>query len=274
MRATVAALFHLLAAPLLFAVSPRISFERVLPAVHDLGRAREVAIVHAIGDTTAVETFVEIFVEQTNEAGFFRVRDARATTGPADVYLAVKSFTCETSDREGEGSTRDPDGNRVKTRQEWVDASCMARIDVMSREMKRVSTFYGKGDGTSPHVDRRSVEEREAALRQAARYAAIDAAERITPRRVKEIIPLDESAPAFSEGMSLIDSGRVPEARARWEAALRQNPRSAALHFNLAAICEALGDRKSAQLHYVAASQLAPKEPRYAGEMRLFTKRQ
>ena len=99
MRATVAALFHLLAAPLLFAVSPRISFERVLPAVHDLGRAREVAIVHAIGDTTAVETFVEIFVEQTNEAGFFRVRDARATTGPADAYLAVKSFTCETSDR-------------------------------------------------------------------------------------------------------------------------------------------------------------------------------
>ena len=37
------------------------------------------------------------------------------------------------------------------------------------------------------------------------------------------------------------------EARAHWEAALRQQPRSAPLHFNLAAVCEALGDRKAAE---------------------------
>ena len=88
------------------------------------------------------------------------------------------------------------------------------------------------------------------------------------------MIPLEETAPAFDEGMALIDSGRVAEARARWEAALRNEPRNAALHFNLAAVCEALGDRKAAQGHYTAARSLAPKEERYASEMRLFEKRQ
>lgn len=261
-------------ASLLFAVLPRIAFERVLPAPHDIGRNRDVAIVHAIGDSSKIDEFIELFIDQVNHAGFHRVRDARQSTGPADVYLAVKTFTCNTSTREGEGSVRDYEGNRVKRKLTWVDAICTARIDVMSKEMKRVSTFYGKGEGTSPRVEQLGDEEREIALHQATRYAAVDTAERITPRRVKEIIPLDETAPELDEGMSLIESGRMREARTLWEAALRQQPRSPALHFNLAAICEALGDRPTAQRHYAAAQQLAPREERYASEMRLFTRRQ
>ena len=267
-------LLHLLVAPLLFAASPRISFERVLPAPHDIGRNRDVAIVHAIGDSSKIDEFIDLFVEQANHAGFHRLRDARQTTGPADVYLAIKTFTCETTTREGEGSVRDYEGNRVKRKQTWADAICTVRIDVMSREMKRQSTFYGKGEGTSPRVEQLSDEEKETALNQATRYAAVDAAERITPRRVKEIIPLDDTAPEFGEGMSLIDSGRVREARTHWETALRQQPRSAPLHFNLAAVCEALGDRRAAGSHYTAAHELAPKEERYTSEMRLFTRRQ
>ncbi|MGZ5442729.1 MAG: hypothetical protein ACXW5U_12045 [Thermoanaerobaculia bacterium] len=274
MRASFAVLLHLLTAPLLFAVSPRIAFERVLPAAHDIGRGRDVAIVHAIGDTAKIETFIEHFVERANGSGFFRIRDARAATGPADVFLVIKTFTCDTVAREGEGSVRDYEGNRVKRTLAWAEAICSARIDVMSQDMKRVSTFYGRGEATSPRVERMTADEREIALRQAARYAAVDAAERITPRRVKEMIPLDATAPAFEEGMALIDSGRVAEARGRWEVALRQQPRSAALHFNLAAVCEALGDRRAAQSHYTAARQLAPKEERYASEVRLFERRQ
>ena len=264
----------LLVASFLFAVLPRIAFERVLPAPHDLGRDRDVAIVHAIGDSSKIDEFIELFADQVNHAGFHRVRDARQTTGPADVYLAVKTFTCDTATREGEGSVRDYEGKRVKRKLTWVDAICTVRIDVMSQEMKRVSTFYGKGEGTSPRVEQLTDEEKEIALHQATRYAAVDAAERITPRRVKEIIPLDETAPAFDEGMSLIDSGRMREARTHWEAALRQQPRSAPLHFNLAAVCEALGDRKAAERHYTAAHDLAPKEERYTSEMRLFSRRQ
>jgi tetratricopeptide (TPR) repeat protein len=269
-----AALLQLLVAPLLFAASPRISFERILPAAHDIGRDRDVAIVHAIGDTAQVDEFVELFVDQANHSGFHRLRDARQTTGPADVYLAVKTFTCETTTREGEGSTRDFEGNRVKRKHVWVDAICTVRVDVMSQDMKRLSSFYGKGEGTSPRVEALSEQERDIALHQATRYTAVDAAERITPRRVKEIILLDDTAPAFDEGMSLIDSGRVSEARAHWATALRQQPRSAALHYNLAAVCEAMGDRKAAERHYTAAHQLAPKEARYASEMKLFSRRQ
>ncbi len=269
-----AVLFQILTAPLLFAVSPRIAFERVLPAVHDIGRNRDVAIVHAIGDSPKIEAFIDYFIEQANDSGFHRIRDARTATGPADVFLVIKTFTCESVTREGEGSTRDYEGNRVKRMLKWEDAVCRARVDVMSQEMKWVSSFYGKGEGTSPRVEQITNEERQIALQQAARYAAVDTAERITPRRVKEMIPLDETAPAFDEGMALIDSGRIPEARERWVAALRQQPRNAALHFNLGAICEALGDRKAAQAHYIAAKQLAPKEQRYASEMRLFERRQ
>lgn len=273
MRAFSAVLLHLLTAPLLFAASPRIAFERVLPAAHDIGRDRDVAIVHAIGDTAKIETFIEHFLERANGSGFLHIRDARTATGPADVYLAIKTFTCDTVEREGEGSVRDYAGNRVKRTLTWAEAICSARVDVLSRDMKRVSTFYGKGEGTSPRVERMTADEREIALRQAARYAAVDAAERITPRRVKEMIPLDETAPALEAGMALIDSGRLAEARGLWEVALRQQPRSAPLHFNLGAVCEALGDRTAAQNHYKAARRLAPKEHRYASEMRLFERR-
>lgn len=269
-----AAFLHLLFAPLLFAVSPRIAFERVLPAPHDVGRNRDIAIVLANGQGPMLETFIEHFLDETNHSGFLEIRDARNATGPADVYLVIKTFQCDHATREGEGSARDYAGNRVKRTVKWEDAVCSVRIDVMSNEMKWKSSFYGKGEGTSPRVEQITDEERNVALLQAARYAGVDAAERITPRRVKEMIPLDETAPAFDEGMALIDSGRMAEARGRWEAALRQDPRNAALHFNLGAVCEALGDRKAAHGHYAAARAIAPKEPRYSTEMRLFEKRQ
>ena len=268
------ALFQILLAPLAFAVSPRITFERVLPAPHDLGRNRDIAIVEALGDTPKIEAFLEHFVDQANHSGFHRVRDARMATGPADLYLVIKTFTCESTTREGEGSVRDFAGNRVKKMLRWEEAVCRSRVDVRSREMRYVSTFYGTGEGSSPRVEQITDEERNIALHQAARYAAVDAAERITPRRVKEMIPLDETAPAFDEGMAFIDSGRMAEARRHWESALREQPRNAALHFNLGAVCEALGDRRAAQRHYTAAKQLAPKEERYASEMRLFERRQ
>ena len=257
MRWRSAVLLQLLLGPSLFAVSPRISYERVHPAAHDLGRARDLAIVHVVGDSDATDAFVEHFLDQVNHSGFLQARDARDATGPADAYLAVRTFSCETFNREGEGSVRDPDGKRVKRKQVWVDAVCTTRIDVMGRDMKRLSSFYGRGEGTSPHVSEASEDERVLALRQAARYAAIDAAERITPRRVREHIPLDDEAPAFEEGMSLIDSGLLREARVTWENALRQHPRNAGLHFNLAAVCEALGDAKAAEKHKKAARELA-----------------
>jgi len=259
-------------APLLLGATPRVTFERILPATHDV-HAEDLALVQAIGDHASVETFVEIFVEQVNESKVLRMRDIRRGTGSADAYLDVRGFTCELVEREGDGSVRDADNKRVRRRHVWADAVCRARVDVLSKANLRVSTFQVKGEGTSPRVEKMTEDERQIALEQAARYAAISAAERITPRRVREQVVLDEKAPAFEEGMAMIDSGRLGEARAIWTEALRNSARSAALHYNLAAVCEALGDRVTAETHYRAARDLAPGEPRYSLELKLFEKR-
>jgi tetratricopeptide (TPR) repeat protein len=266
------ALSLIAATPILAAA--RISFERRLPAPHDLGAAEELALLHAIGDNAKVEAFVGRFIEQVNRSGALRMRDARRELNQrraADAYLSVKTFTCDTRSGGAEGNAYDVDGKRVRRQFVWVDATCVARIDIAAGK-QRVS-FAVKGEGTSPRVEAVTDEERNFALEQAAKYAAVDAAERITPRRVRESIELDETAPAFEEGFARIDVERFDDAREIWERALRQEPRSAPLHYNLAAVCEALGDRKAAELHYVAARELAPNEPRYASELRSFLRR-
>jgi hypothetical protein len=263
----------LLCAPMLAALSPRITFIRIVPASQSLGKSESIAVAQAIGDHPSIDIFVTVLTSELNHSGFFHARDLRQNSGPADVYLAVKNYHCEPSERSGEGSTRDVDGNRVKRKHVWIDVLCTARIDVLSNVMKYQSTFYAKGEGTSPRVESLTAAEREIAYRQAARYAALDAAERITPRKVRESIALDETAPAFQEGFAMIAADRPGEARRIWETAMTKQPRSAPLRFNLAAVCEALGDRRAAAVHYAAARDLAPAEPRYASEMKLFTKR-
>jgi tetratricopeptide (TPR) repeat protein len=273
MRTLVAALLHLAAAPLLLAAPPRIAFERTLPAAHDLGRIEEIAIVQAKGETQQVEAFLDELLRDLNRGGFL-ARDARFTTGPAEAHLDVKTLICTTAVRSSEGTARDVDGNRVKKRYENVEATCSARIEVFNRFMKHQSTFYASGSGVSPRVEAVTAEDRERAIEHAAHHAASEAAERITPRRVRESIVLDETAPAFEEGFAMIEASRFPQAKAIWEAALRRGgARSAALRFNLGAITEAMGDRRAAELHYNAAKQLAPGEARYALELKQFARR-
>ncbi|HUP60492.1 MAG TPA: hypothetical protein VNA69_08765 [Thermoanaerobaculia bacterium] len=269
MRAPIAVLMLYLATATAAFAAPRIAFERLLPAAHDLGSAEEIAVVFAIGDHVKVEAFVDRFVHQLNRSGVLRATDARRERERrADAYLSVKSFTCKTREGEGEGGAYDVDGKRVRRRHVWADATCMARIDVLTGKAR--SSFFVKGEGTSPRVAEVTDEERNIAFEQAARYAAVTASERITPRRVRESIPLDDTAPAFEEAYALIDIDRFADARALWERVLAQQPRSAALHYNLGAICEALGDTRSAELHYVAARRLAPTAERYTSELRLF----
>ena len=101
------------------------------------------------------------------------------------------------------------------------------------------------------------------AYEQAARYAALDAADAITPRTVRESIELDDTAPAFDQGIGLINANRLTEAQKLWQATLRRERQSAALNFNLSAVCEALGDMKSAEEYLRAAVRLSPAETRY-----------
>jgi len=273
MRAIVAVLLHLLLMPPAWAAAPRLVFDRLLPPAHDLGKATDVALVAAESADPHVEPFIDHFLEHANRPGGTHFRDARTTPGPAELHLVLKMLQCDAADREGEGSVRDADGNRVKHRYFWVDAVCAARIDVLSRYMKPLSTFYAKGEGRSSRVEALDGDQRADALMDAARAAASDAAGRVTPRRVRESIALDDTAPVFEDGASFIAAQDFGSARKIWEEALKKTPSSAPLHFNLGAVCEALGDRQAARLHYLAARELAPRETRYEDEMKLFARR-
>jgi tetratricopeptide (TPR) repeat protein len=291
MKRTLLILAALASAPL--AAAPRVSWVRTVPAMYDLGGFDHIVVLYAVSDSDKVATFVDVFVDHANRGGAMRVEDATnhghhvigerpdaearkriRREHPADLYLGVNQFTCTSVERGGEGSTRDVDGERVKRKQMWVDALCRARVDVIDREaQRRLFSFLVKGEGTSPRVQELGVEEREIALEQAARYAAIQATELITPRKVRESVELDDSGPLLDEAASLLDADRLRDVRTLWESALKSNPRSAALRYNLGAVCEAAGDLNAARDYYQQALRLSPAERRYRAELDMFRKR-
>jgi len=283
--------------PLLFlqvtaalAAGPHLSFTRVVPAPHDLSPAQQIAVIYAIGDNKSVTTFVEDFVDYIERARTLRVENAvennqnlAAFEGadfkrlrrehPADAYIGVSVFTCTSTQRSAQGSERDIDGSRVQRLHVWLDAACEARLDIRNDRGRRLMTLTARGEGTSPRSTSLSAEEQDVAFDQAARYAALNAADMITPRIVRETIELDQTAPAFDEGLSMIQSNRFEDARAIWEVALRRNRNSAALNFNLGAVCEATGDVAAARKFFQAAVRLSPDERRYREELELLQRR-
>jgi hypothetical protein len=268
----------------------RIAFERTIAPPQNLGGAEDLAIIYAIGDNEQLSTFLEVFIRETNQGGTLRVHDATAigsTLAASDIarrrfrrrygtelFIRINTFTCATHKRSGEGSAHDHDGKRVRRKQQWFDAACRAHLDMVDAEtMDAHSSFGARGEGTSPRVTTAGEEEREIALEQAARYTAVVAAEQITPRRVRETIDLIEKAPSFDAGMAMIDADRLEDARRIWENAAAREKTSAALQFNLGAVCEAGGDVEAARKYYEAAQRLAPGESRYRWELEMFRRR-
>ncbi|HEY8183829.1 MAG TPA: tetratricopeptide repeat protein [Thermoanaerobaculia bacterium] len=274
-----------------FAVGPHVAFVRVVPAPHDLSPAKSIAVIYAIGDNQKITTFVENFVEYVDRSRTLRVENAVEDNQhlakfdgaamkrlrhdhPADAYVGIGLFTCDGAERHAEGSEHDVDGGRVKRVHQWVDASCLARLDIRSDTGKRLFSLTAHGEGTSPRsTTSLSAEEKDVAYEQAARYAALSAAQMITPRMVRESIELDETAPSFAEGMSMIAADRLQDARAIWEVALRQHRDSAPLYYNLGAVCEALGDVEAAHRYLQSAVRLLPADRRYRQELQLLQRR-
>jgi tetratricopeptide (TPR) repeat protein len=266
----------------------RISFVHVLPATYDLAPAERVAFIYAIGDSEYVNDFVMDFIDAAGRAGTYSIESAVENNHhliadeaalrllrrehPADAYLGVTAFTCQPTDRSAEGSERDETGERVKRLHRWVDVVCEGRMHVMDGSGRKLFSYTVRGEGTSPRSSSLSGDERAVAYRQAAHYAAATAAEAITPRKVRETIELDDSAPAFDEGFAMITSERLADARAIWEGALQHHRDSAPLRFNLGAVCEAAGDTKAARDYYQSAVRLSSNR-RYAREFDSFIRR-
>jgi tetratricopeptide (TPR) repeat protein len=276
-------------APALLAATARISFIRTVRPPHDL-RVDDLAVVYAIGDNAKVAAFVDYFVEYAARGGTIHVENAvdnnRHINGfsesalrslrrahPAQAYIGVSLFTCAGAERTGEVGDTTVSGDRVRNRVQWLDAVCSAKIDVRKPDGKQIVTFMIHGEGTSPRVPSLDADERDIAYEQATRYAAITAAESIAPRISRETIDLDDRAPSFNDAVSMINSDRLSDARAIWEAAIARNRASAPLHYDLGAVCEAAGDVRAAEEYYKAAVRLAPHDPRYRTELNLFRKR-
>src|ERR1051325_11433547 len=269
---------------------PRISFMRKVAAPHDLAPAERVVVIYAIGDNNKTDAFVEDFVDTVARAGTLRIENAvernhhvvdeRTLASlrrehPADMYIAVNQFSCNGREKSAKGSEHDPvTGERIRRTHRWVDAQCMARLAILAgNDGKRLFAFSVTGEGTSPRARELSDDERDVAYLQAAHYAAVRAAEEITPRYVRESIELDENAPQFDEAWSMVRSGRLEDARAIWQSALRRHAADPALNYDLGAICEALGDLDAAHRYFQAAVKLSPKESLYRNELELLAKR-
>jgi tetratricopeptide (TPR) repeat protein len=280
----------LLQATTVFAGGPYISFTRIVPASHDLAPAQTIAVIYAIGDNQNVTTFVEDFVDYVERARTLRIENAVENNKnlasfdgadfkrlrrqhPADAYIGINVFTCTSTQRSAQGSERALDGSRVQRLHVWLDAACEARLDIRNDRGRHLMTLTARGEGTSPRSSELSAEERDVAFEQAARYAALNAADMITPRVVRETIELDDTAPAFDQGLSMIQVDRLEDARTIWEVALRGNRNSAALNFDLGAVCEATGDAAAARKYFQAAVRLSPDERRYRQELELLQRR-
>ena len=267
----------------------RLTFTRKVPPQHDLSWADRAAIVYAIGDNDKIGSFIDHFIEYAGR-GALRVDnavennqhlgsfDARAFATirrdhPADAYIGVSLFSCAGAEKIGDVGETDYSGERVHRRMQWLDAVCTARIDVRKPDGKRMLAFMTHGEGTSPRAKSLTEDERSIAFEQAARFAALNAAESITPRFQRESIELDETAPAFDEAVASIDADRLGDVRAIWEAALSRHHDSAALNFNLGAVAEALGDVRAAEQYFRTASRLAPNDFRYRAELNLLLRR-
>ena len=279
----------LLQATAALASPPRLSFTRTMAPAHDLAPAERLAVIYAIGDSRKIEGFVEHFVDLVSRAGVLRIANAvennhhlfvderslRAVRRElhADAYLGINRFTCSGVEKSGEGSEYLENGERVKRMHHWIDAICSARVDILNGDGKRMFSYTVRGEGTSPRSTALTEDERDVAYEQAARYAAVIAADAITPRTVRETIELDEHAPSFEEGFSMIGSERLEDARAIWQAAAVRHRDSAPLYFNLGAVSEAIGDLVAARTYYERASQLSPREHHYRTELNLFRRR-
>jgi len=279
----------LLCAASALASPPRITFTRTLAPVHDLAPAERLAVIYAFGDSSKIEPFVEHFIDLVARAGVLHITNAvennhhllvdepslRAVRRhhPADAYLGVNRFSCTGDEKSAEGSEHLDSGDRVKRMHHWIDAVCSARIDVLNTNGKKMFSYTVRGEGTSPRSTSLTEDERDVAYEQAARYAAVIAADAITPRVTRETIELDEKAPSFDEGFSMIRSEQLEDARAIWQAAAVRHRDSAPLYFNLAAVSEAIGDLPAARDYYEKAAQLSPKERRYRMELHLFRRR-
>jgi tetratricopeptide (TPR) repeat protein len=260
---------------------PGVSVARVVPAPYNLGNVKTVALLEARG-TGPVDRFVNTLMYEERQRGFYSIVDARRYhvrntdlardrkgAAPllkevaADVFLEVRLWGCTSVLQNESVKKKDKDGHEYRKTLYWYRGECNAELDIVDGDGRELASFEVKGTHDGVKYEEPKDYEQEPALSRAVDEAAERAAGQFTPRRITESISLDEKAPLAKAGIAEIEAGRHDRARKLWEGALDANPASAGLLYNLGAVCEALGDARTARRYYEDALGLAPAKTEY-----------
>ncbi len=260
--------------------APKISFERRIPAPHNLGTVRKVVLVELHGSGDELRRFSDaLFAWQRGDtieivdgrSADANLRDmvgdaskikALTTRWPdADAFLGVRVRGCNSQQQSGTTTEKDKDGTKHTVIEYWVTADCSAEYRIVEAATARqIASAEATGKDESSRSKTLSDYLTSGTIAAAAADTAHNAYRSFAPRKDKQTLVLEKSAPSFKEGINQINANQYAAARSTWESALAASPNSAALHLNLAEICEVLGDRAAAKKHYEEAARLDSSE--------------
>jgi len=260
--------------------APKISFDRLVPAEHNLGPAKKLVLVEARGDDDRLDRFVgAMLAAQRREAievvdgrySDLRIADVAGHRQPieeipqswsgADAFLGVELRGCNSHLRSGTKKEKDSDGNKITVTEYWVEADCTAEVRIVDAASAReIATGEVKGEATSSREKDITDSETDSTVDDASEHAGENVYRSFTPRRQSQTLVLDKSAPSFKQAMDRIEAKDLEGARKIFEAALASKPESAALHVNLAELNEVLGDTDAAREHYESAVRFYPSD--------------
>ena len=274
------------------ACAPSVTIRRLAPAPYNLGPVKKLVLAAANGPSERETGLVRVrFIEQIDDQGFFDIEDAvparedlfdfferlfskdsssRANDAaefrrahPADVYVRLHVTEVKSWRRTDAKTHKDKDGKETKKVTYWAEANCGFQVTLIDgRDGTRFARFSVERQASSPIYDQWSDDLLHDAQTGAVNAAVNEALKQFTPQRISENLTLDEKAPRASEGIDLIKSDKLREARHLWEQAAKETPDSAGLAYNLGCVCEALGDTKAAGKWYGDATRLDPASER------------
>lgn len=271
---------------LLSACAPAIMITRFEPAQVDLAWPQTIVLVESTDVTRFVAgDFGDLLLTGLRERGVRTVKDARGAgyafdrlvespssdvsraflrRFPGDLYVRAAVSRAGALRRVDEIVTRGGEWGEPKTFLLWAEGYCDATVDLFdAREGNMAAHLEVQGLADSPKHSWWDNMWRYTTTMEAKQQAALRAVRRFLPRRVTTAVALERRAPSFADGLAKVKAGQLSEARVIWEAALKTNPDSAALHYNIAVVCEALGDNVAAVSHLKRALALAPSKANY-----------
>ncbi|HVT05330.1 MAG TPA: hypothetical protein VHL58_18355 [Thermoanaerobaculia bacterium] len=252
---------------------PRITFARIKPADVNLGAASRIEVVEFSGALAEVaanefeaaaasEGFLTIVLPVTFPAKPALTLRERSLAKPLP-DITLRAHLDDFTTHNGSSRRGSEQNNTSASSEYWVDARCSLHVEIYDPSGASITALNVTGASTSSHGPALSAAMEHEAKENAARRAGAAAGAKISPRRVTESIRLERDVPRFDEAYRLIRDGSFDKARDLWVTVVRSDDHSAALRYDLGAVCEALGDQAAARANYDAAIRLNPLEPKY-----------